>query len=140
MLEGLCPDAIYISGAFLQQVSDQSCDCAQILLKDGERYLSLSCRDVGDLEYIEIETLENVNLKELSYAVELGDRRFCFDGVQRLENGWIEGIRFRSEERFLFVFACDGCLALTQTLADIFNEHLAPPREEDEPRLLIRRV
>ena len=133
-------DELYISDKFCDQVTRQSCDCEEILLKSGESSYLISHRIKDGDGYIEIKSTDDFNLEDFTYKVHLGEATYKFDKIQTLDNGLIDGIRFRSEKSFLFVFALEYNLVLTQTTYDLFDEIDTDfPSEEDEPLLQIRK-
>ena len=133
-------DELYISDKFCDQVTRQSCDCEEILIKSGESSYLISHRSEDGEGYIEIKSTDNFNLKDFTYKVHLGDATYKFDKIQTLDNGYIDGIRFRSEKSFLFVFSLEDNLVLTQTTHDLFDEiDVELPLEEDEPLLQIKK-
>ena len=132
-------DGICISDKFCDLVTAQSCDCKEILLKSGDLSYLISHRVEGDEGYIEIKCEDDFNSENFTYAVDLTDLEFYFDRIQALDSGRIEGVRFRSKKMFLFIFALEYNLVLTQTTYDLFDETETDiPGEKDEPLLRIK--
>ena len=133
-------DELYISDKFCDQVTRQSCDCEEILIKSGDLFYLVSHRFEDDDGYIEIKCVDGFNLKDFTYKVHLGDATYKFDKIQTLDNGHIDGIRFRSEKMFLFIFSLEHNLVLTLSTYDLFDESDADfPSEEDAPLLQIKK-
>ena len=133
-------DELYISDKGFDMVTAQSCDCEKISLKSGESSYLISHRIKDGDGYIEIKSIDGFNIEDFAYKVHLGEATYKFDKIQTLDNGLIDGIRFRSEKSFLFVFALEYNLVLTQTTYDLFDEIDTDfPSEEDEPLLQIRK-
>ncbi|MBQ3013610.1 MAG: hypothetical protein IJD75_00535, partial [Clostridia bacterium] len=129
-------DEIYISARFCELVTAQSCDCKEILLKSGGLFYLISHRLRDEGGYIEIKRTDGFHSEDFTYTVDFGGQSFYFDKALTLENGCIDGIRFRSEQMFLFIFALEHNLVLTQTAYDLFGEAAADiPFEGDEPML-----
>ena len=133
-------DELYISDKGFDMVTAQSCDCEKILLKSGESSYLISHRSKDGDGYIEIKSIDDFDLKDFTYKVHLGDAAYKFDKIQVLDNGHIDGIRFRSENVFIFIFALEYNLVLTLSTYDLFDEiDTDLPSEEDEPLLQIRK-
>ena len=132
-------DELYISDKFCDQVTRQSCDCEEILIKSGDSFYLVSHQFKDDDGYIEIKSIDDFNLKDFAYKVQLGDATYKFDKIQTFDNGDIDGIRFRSENVFMFIFALEYNLVLTLSTYDLFDEmETELPLEEDEPLLQIK--
>ena len=133
-------DALYISDKFFDMVTAQSCDCEEILIKSADAFYLVSHRFKNDDGYIEIKCVDDFNPKDFAYTVQLGDATFKFEKILTLDNGCIDGIRFRSEKSFLFIFALEDDLVLTQTNYNLFSETDTDiPTENDEPILRIKK-
>ena len=132
-------DELYVSDKGFDMVTAQSCDCEKILIKSGELSYLISHRSEDGEGYIEIKSTDIINLKDFTYKVHLGDATYKFDKIQTLDNGYVDGIRFRSEKLFLFVFSLEDNLVLTQTTYDLFDESDTDlTSQEDEPLLQIK--
>ena len=131
---------LYISDKFCDLVTVQSCDCEEILLKSGELSYLISHRTKDGEGYIEITCADDFSIKDFSHMVEFGDETFKINKILTLDNGYIDGIRFRSENTFLFIFALENNLVLTQSNCDLFDETGTDvPCGNDEPLLRIRK-
>ena len=132
-------DALYISDKFFDMVTAQSCDCEEILIKSGNLSYLLSHRVKGSDGYIEIKCVDDFNPMDFAYTVQLGDATFKFEKILTLDNGCVDGIRFRSGKTFLFIFTLEDNLVLTLTTYDLFCEtDTNIPTENDEPILQIK--
>ena len=133
-------DELYISDKFCDQVTCQSCDCEEILIKSGDSFYLVSHRFEDDDGYIEIKCVDGFNNNDFTYTVKLPDDIFYFDRIQNTDKGLVDGIRFRSGKMFLFIFSLEHNLVLTQTTCDLFDESDTDlPSEEDEPLLQIKK-
>ena len=133
-------DELYISDKFCDQVTRQSCDCEEILIKSGDLFYLVSHRFKDDDGYIEIKCVDAFNNNDFAYMVKLTDNNFCFDRIQNTDKGLVEGIRFRSEKMFLFIFSLEHNLVLTLSTCDLFDESDTDlPSQEDEPLLQIKK-
>ena len=133
-------DALYISDKFFDMVTAQSCDCEEILIKSADAFYLVSHRFKNDDGYIEIKCVDDFNPEDFAYTVQFGDATFKFEETLTLDNGCIDGIRFRSKKSFLFIFALEDNLVLTQTNYNLFSETDTDiPAENDEPILRIKK-
>ena len=133
-------DELYISDKFCDQVTCQSCDCEEILIKSGDSFYLVSHRFEDDDGYIEIKCEDGLNNNDFTYMVKLPDDNFYFDRIQNTDKGLVDGIRFRSEKMFLFIFSLEHNLVLTLSTYDLFDESDADfPSEEDAPLLQIKK-
>ena len=133
-------DGLYVSDKGFDMVTAQSCDCEKILIKSGELSYLISHRSEDGEGYIEIKCVDDFEPKDFPYVVQFGDVAFNFERAQTLDNGYVDGIRFRSEKSFLFIFALEDNLVLTQATYDLFDEiETELPSEEDEPLLQIKK-
>lgn len=129
-------ESIYISDKFFEMISEQSCDCDEIVIKNGEKYILLTLRTTGDAGYIVINEISDFEEMRFPYEVDISGERFKFDKLCLLENGAIDGIRFRADGVFLFVSALQDNLVLTKSKYDIFEEiEMDIPESEESLRI-----
>lgn len=132
-------DAIYISDSFFEMINAQSCDCDELIIKRGDKYVRLISEAVGKDGRVVFDVVSSVDEVQYPYEVRLDKAQFVFDKFSHLENGAIDGIRFVSDGVFLFVFALEHNLVLTMSKYDLFDEAETDfPKEEAE--LLIKRA
>ena len=132
-------DSVHISDKLFEMINGQSCDCSEIVIKNGDRYIKLSSKPLGDDGYIEIDTVTGYAQSQFPYEVDIYKENFKFDKFCLLENGLIDGIRFRADGVFLFVFALEHNLVLTKSKYDLFEEiKMGFPKPEAE--LKIRKI
>lgn len=130
-------DSIYISEKFFEMINEQSCDCDEIVIKNGDKYILLTSHPLGEDEYIEISMVDNFEQSHFPYEVDITKENFKFDKFCFLENRLIEGIRFCAEGVFLFVFALEHNLVLTKSKYDLFEEtEMGFPETEEELKIL----
>jgi hypothetical protein len=134
-------DEIYISNKLCDLVTHQSCDCKEILIKTGDLFYLVSHQFKDDDGYIKIKCVDGFDPENFTHVVKLAEEDFYFDKIQNGDTGYIAGIRFRSENLFLFIFSLEYNLVLTQTTYDLFNEiQMDIPQENDEPLLQIEKM
>jgi hypothetical protein len=132
-------DSIYISEKFFEMVNEQSCDCDEIVIKNGDKYILLTSHTSGEDGYIEIDTVANYTQSQFPYEVDISKENFKFDKFCFLENGLIDGIRFCADGVFLFIFALEHNLVLTKSKYDLFEE-IEMILPETEAVLKIRKI
>ncbi len=133
-------DALYISDKFIDVVSEQSCDCDELVIKNGDFYIKLTSHAINEEDgYIAFETLEYFNENTYPYEVVLTNTDFVFDRLQFISNNYVEGIRFKYKEEYLFIFALDTNLVITKSKADLFDDATDYTVYEKEATLTITR-
>ncbi len=131
-------DKIYISDSFLAMMNDQSCDCDEIVIKSGGFYFRLASQAVGEDGRIVFQECIAFKKDEYPYEVDLKGQSFRFDKFSYLEDGMIDGIRFSSEEIFLFVFSLENNLVITMSKLDLLGD-IEMDYLEQEAKLIIKK-
>ena len=114
-------DSVYISESFFQMMNEQSCDCDEIVLGCKGKYFALTNHASADIYYIDIRSIE-FDKEHYPFQVDLPKGVLRFDKTLANDNGTIEGIRFKTDEDFLFVFSLEHNLVLTKSKYDLFEE------------------
>ena len=112
---------IRLSASFCEKVNDQSCDCDSIILSGDQGTAYLTYRSLGENGCIEINPVTPYNELDYPCFVNLEHREFLFDEICYHDNGSVEGIRFRSDDTFLFIFGSEYNLILTISQYDLFE-------------------
>lgn len=115
-------ESLHMSDKFFEMISQSSCDCDEMVIKNGDKYILLTSHPLGEDRYLEINLLSNYDQDRFNYEVNMESEHYRFDKFCFLDNELIEGIRFRSGDIFLFVFALEHNLVLTKSKYDIFEE------------------
>lgn len=115
-------ESLHMSDKFFEMISQSSCDCDEMVIKNGDKYILLTSHPLGEDGYLEINLLSNYDQDRFIYEVNMESEHYRFDKFCFLDNELIEGIRFRSGDIFLFVFALEHNLVLTKSKYDIFEE------------------
>ena len=115
-------DSLYMSDKFFELISQSSCDCDEIVIRNGDDCILLTSHPLGEDGYLKFDLLSNYDEDRFIYEVDMGSEHYRFDKFCFLDNELIEGIRFRSGNIFLFVFALEHNLVLTKSKYDIFEE------------------
>ena len=112
---------IRLSASFCEKVNDQSCDCDSIILSGDQGTAYLTYRASGEDGCIEINPVTPYNELDYPYFVNLELREFQLDEICYYDDGSIEGIRFRADDTFLFIFGSEYNLILTMSKYDLFE-------------------
>lgn len=112
---------VRLSASFCEQVNDQSCDCDSIILSGEHGAVYLTYHTFGEDGYIETQPANICNTLDYPFWVNLENREFQFDEMCLHGDGSIEGIRFRADDTFLFVFGSEYNLILTMSKYDLFK-------------------
>jgi len=115
-------NALYVSVDFFEKINEQSCDCDKLIIKNGDTYILLTSKAIGEDAQIVFEEISPFDKARCMYEIKLDGMNFRFDKLCYLESGEIEGIRFAADGVFLFVFASERNLILTMSKYDIFEE------------------
>lgn len=132
-------DKIYISDSFLAMMNDQSCDCDEVIIKNGDDCIKLTSQAMGGDGKIVFEECMSFEKNEYPYEVDLKGQRFRFDKFSYLENGMIDGIRFAAEDVFLFAFALENNLVITMSKLDLLGD-IEMDYPEQEAKLIIKKI
>ena len=115
-------DAVFISNQYCEMLNEQSCDCNELIIKNGEMLTLLTLETIGDENCINFQEINEIDKDNYIYEVDFTDESFEYDKELLLENGQVEGIRFIFKDVHLFVFALENNLVLTKSKYDLFNE------------------
>ena len=50
-------DSLYMSDKFFEMISQSSCDCDEMVIKNGDKYILLTSHPLGEDDYLEINLL-----------------------------------------------------------------------------------
>lgn len=115
-------DAVFISNQYCEMLNEQSCDCNELIIKNGEILTLLTLETIGDENCINFQEINEIDKDNYIYEVDFTDESFEYDKELLLENGQVEGIRFIFKDVHLFVFALENNLVLTKSKYDLFDE------------------
>ena len=115
-------DAVFISNQYCEMLNEQSCDCNELIIKNGEMLTLLTLETIGDENCINFQEINEIDKDNYIYEVDFTDESFEYDKELLLENGQVEGIRFIFKDVHLFVFALENNLVLTKSKYDLFDE------------------
>ena len=97
-------DSIYISEKNFERVNGQSCDCDEIVIKNGDKYILLTSHSLGEDGCIEINEVPVFEQTRFPFEVDMNKVCFKLDKISVVDNGAIDGIRLRADGVFLFIF------------------------------------
>ncbi len=113
---------LYISQETFCQVNSQSCDCLEIIVDTGEKLIYFEHNKYMEDGCIEFDELSSFNKEAYKYQVDLSNYTFKLDKIKYHEDGFVEAIRYKCEEVFLFIFASKDNLIITMSKYDLFEE------------------
>ncbi|MBO5931502.1 MAG: hypothetical protein J6Q70_04620 [Clostridia bacterium] len=133
-------DALFISEKFFSMMTKQSCDCDEIIIQNNDNYIKLTSKLLGEEDsFIDFEKTNFEEAQKYPYEINFEKVDFVFDKTISLESGEIDGIRFKGNDVFLFVFASEYNLVLTMSKYDLFEEiHMELPQKEATLNILKR--
>ena len=131
-------DSVYISESFFQMMNEQSCDCDEIVLGCNGKHFALTNHASADTYSIDIRPIE-FDKESYLFQVDLPNGGLRFDKTLANDNGTIEGIRFKTDDDFWFVFSLEYNLVLTKSKYDLFEE-IEMDIQDDESVLRIRKT
>lgn len=132
-------DSLLISDKFFSKMTEQSCDCDEIIVKSGEKYVKLTSKPLGEDACIAFEEVGPAEADNYPYAADLDRIDFFFDKTVGLDCGKIEGVRFSADGVFLFIFASEHNLILTMSKYDLFEEIEMDFPEEEATLSIVKR-
>ena len=100
-------------------------------MESGGNYVFFTHHPAGEDGYIEINSADHIDGTQYPYRVLLETERFRFDKAITHQDGTVDGIRFRADDRFLFIFADEYHLVLTISKYDLFEETETEIPEEE---------
>ena len=112
---------IRLSASFCEKINDQSCDCDGIILTGDQRAAYLTYSSLGEDGCVEINPVRSYIDLDYPFFVNLEHREFLLDEMCYHDDGSVEGIRFRSNDTFLFIFGSEYNLILTISKYDLFE-------------------
>ncbi len=113
---------IYISSRECCQNNYQSCDCIELVVDTGEKMISVVHRKFGEDGCIELEEIHELNKEVYRYKMLMHDEHFKLERISNFDNGFIDAIKFKYKDVFLFVFALEDNLVLTKSKYDLLDE------------------
>ncbi len=122
---------IYISSRECCQYNAQSCDCMEIVIDTGEKMISAVHREFGEDGRIEFEEIHELNKEVCRYKMLMHGEQFELERISNFDNGFIDAIKFKYKDVFLFVFALEDNLVLTKSKYDLLDETTSDFFEEE---------
>lgn len=113
---------LFIAQEGFWQVNSQSCDCLELIVDTGEKLISVEHNEYMEDGCIEFDEISSFNKEAYKYQVNLSNGTFKLDKIKYYENDFVEAIRYKCEDAFLFVFASEDNLIITMSKYDLFEE------------------
>ncbi|MBQ4511222.1 MAG: hypothetical protein II984_10895 [Clostridia bacterium] len=116
-------DEIYISNRFFNLVTHQSCDCDEIIIKNGEKLSYLTIQNDKNEWYIDIQKINEIDHSQYIHKLDLSNEKFIYDKTLYHNSGRIDGIKFHYKNIYLFIFDLEYNLVITKSQCDLFDEN-----------------
>ena len=113
---------IYISSEDFCKVNAQSCDCLDLIIDTGECMVSVEYFNGGDYWWMNLYEITEFEKDEYKYKVVMNGEVFKLEKVNRDHNGFINALKFKYNDVFLFIFADEYNLILTKSKYDLLDE------------------
>lgn len=113
---------LYISQEDFWRVNNQSCNCLEVIIDTGEKLISVDHNEYMDYGCIEFDELSSFNRETYKYQLNLSKNTFKLDEIKYYENGFVEAIRYKCDDVFLFLFASEDNLIITISKYDLLGE------------------
>ncbi len=112
---------MYISSCDYWHITSQSCDCQKIIVDTGDRLILFKHTKFEDTGCITFDEISDFDKEEFIYKVDFDDETFKFNGVEHLDNGFIDGIEFVNDA-FLYIFSSEYNLILSKSKYSMFDD------------------
>ncbi len=113
---------IYISSEEFCKVNAQSCDCLDLIIDTGEYMVSVEYFKGGDHWWMNLYEITEFKKDEYKYKVVMNGEVFKLEKINRDHDGFINALKFKYNDVFLFIFADEYNLILTKSKYDLLDE------------------
>ncbi len=113
---------IYISSEEFCKVNAQSCDCLDLIIDTGEHMVSVEYFKGGDYWWIDLHKITEFEKDEYKYKVVMNGEVFKLEKINYDHDGFINALKFKCNDVFLFIFADEYNLILTKSKYDLLDE------------------
>ncbi len=116
-----------------EQYNRQSCDCREVIIVMEGRVLLAAHEKHGEFGTIRLDTIPDYNGEKYNMRINAPSAGpFTFIKVLYREDGAIEAIKYRYDDRYLFIFSEEYNLVVTKSIPDLTEEDDTPiPEIED---------
>ena len=113
---------IYISSEEFCKVNAQSCDCLDLIIDTGEYMVSVEYFKGGDYWWMDLYEITEFEKDEYKYKVVMNGEVFKLEKINRDHDGFINALKFKYNDVFLFIFADEYNLILTKSKYDLLDD------------------
>ena len=113
---------IYISSEEFCKVNAQSCDCLDLIIDTGESMVSVEYFKGGNYWSINLHEITEINKDEYKYKVVMDSEVFKLKKINYSNDGFIEALKYKCDDVFLFIFADEYNLILTKSKCDLLDD------------------
>ena len=113
---------IYISSEEFCKVNAQSCDCLDLIIDTGEYMVSVEYFKGGGYWWMNLYEITEFKKDEYKYKVVMNGEVFKLEKINRDHDGFINALKFKYNDVFLFIFADEYNLILTKSKYDLLDE------------------
>ena len=125
-------DSIYISEKFFEMVNEQSCDCDEIVIKNGDKYILLTSHSSGEDGYIEINTIANYAQSKFLYEVDISKDKwddntiyyYCKQYREKEDSNFLEKLQSLAgmSRSFTVYFICMFVISMFILFYNLFTQ------------------
>ena len=115
---------ILISKNDLWRINEQSCDCQSVLIRTAHERIRVTyqANSSCESEALVFTMASEQDEADFAYRVELDGEPAYLEKIAFTEEGSIEGLKFRMENGFLFLFASTHNLIVTRSIFDLIDD------------------
>jgi len=118
-------EEVRISDSFLWLVNEQSCDCFAVILKINNRmiYVKHIDRQNSNDMTMAFYTISGYDPELFRHVVKskVGET-IIFQKLLYSDDGGVDGLKFRCDKRYFFIFASENNLIITKSIVDLAEE------------------
>ena len=116
-----------------EQYNQQSCDCREVIIVMEDRVLLAVHEKHGEFGTIRLDTIPDYDGEKYNMRINAPSAGpFTFIKVLYQEDGAIDAIKYRYDDRYLFIFSGEYNLVVTKSIPDLTEEYDTPiPDIED---------
>jgi len=113
---------LYVSVDELLEANNQGCECYGAIIDTGENLIYIEQNEYMQGGCIEFDKISGYNKEIHKYKVDLSQEAFKLDKIKYYENGFVEAIKYKCGDMFLFIVALKNSLRITMSKYNLFEE------------------
>lgn len=111
---------IYVNGENFCKLNDHTCVCSCVVIDTGELLILIEHGwDSGYVHFSEISEFDAEYFKHNADSEEL----FKLDKIKYYDNRFVEAIRYKGDDSFLYIFGTENYLLITKSKDDLFEKN-----------------